>query len=75
MAASRLRRRTTVAAAVAAVALTVGLTTGCDAVNKALDCVAAADGLRRASHGAPMTSSTAVAMASAGCSIRKRMSR
>ncbi|NEA61640.1 hypothetical protein G3I56_03350 [Streptomyces sp. SID12488] len=31
------------AATVAAVALTAGLTTGCDAVNKALDCVQTAD--------------------------------
>ncbi|MBV1938307.1 MULTISPECIES: hypothetical protein [Streptomyces] len=45
MAASRRRPRriTIVAAAVAAVALTAGLTTGCDAVNKALDCVQTAD--------------------------------
>ncbi|KUM90346.1 hypothetical protein OIE43_26165 [Streptomyces pseudovenezuelae] len=45
MAASRRRRsrRITLAAAVAAVALTAGLTTGCDAVNKALDCVQTAE--------------------------------
>ncbi|MEU0943753.1 hypothetical protein ABZ379_13300 [Streptomyces canus] len=42
MAASR-RRRITIAAAVAAVALTAGLTTGCDAVSKALDCVQTAE--------------------------------
>ncbi|MPY62002.1 hypothetical protein [Streptomyces spongiae] len=45
MAASRRRRRTTIAAAVAAVALTTGLATGCDAVNKALDCVQTADAI------------------------------
>jgi predicted nucleic acid-binding Zn-ribbon protein len=49
MAASRHRRlrRTTVTAAatVAAVALTAGLTTGCDAVDKALDCVQTADAI------------------------------
>ena len=45
MAASRRRRRTTIAAAVAAVALTSGLATGCDAVNKALDCVQTADAI------------------------------
>ncbi|MFD5267697.1 hypothetical protein [Streptomyces sp. NPDC058335] len=46
-AASRHRgRRITIAAATAAVALTVGLTTtGCDAVNKALDCVQTADAI------------------------------
>ncbi|MFF9058519.1 hypothetical protein ACF09K_07405 [Streptomyces sp. NPDC014882] len=39
-------RRITVAAATAAVALTLGLTTtGCDAVNKALDCVQTADSI------------------------------
>ena len=39
-------RRITIAAATAAVALTVGLTTtGCDAVNKALDCVQTADAI------------------------------
>ncbi|MFF7068615.1 hypothetical protein [Streptomyces pseudovenezuelae] len=45
MAASRRRRsrRITLAAAVAAVALTAGLTTACDAVNKALDCVQTAE--------------------------------
>ncbi|MGW0630372.1 hypothetical protein [Streptomyces sp. NPDC002758] len=48
MAASRHRRRariTAVAAAAAAVALTAGLATGCDAVNKALDCVQTADSI------------------------------
>ncbi len=48
MAASRRHRgrRTAIAAATAAVALTVGLTTtGCDAVNKALDCVQTADAI------------------------------
>lgn len=48
MAASRRRRNrriTTIAAAVAAVALTAGLTTGCDAVSKALDCVQTADAI------------------------------
>ncbi|MBZ3901060.1 hypothetical protein WB401_19455 [Streptomyces brasiliscabiei] len=45
MAASRRRRMTTIAGAVAAVALTAGLTTGCDAVNKALDCVQTADAI------------------------------
>lgn len=39
------RRVTAVAATVAAVALTAGLTTGCDAVNKALDCVQTADAI------------------------------
>ncbi|MFF1725169.1 hypothetical protein [Streptomyces sviceus] len=45
MAASRRRRsrRITIAAAVAAVALTAGLATGCDAVSKALDCVQTAE--------------------------------
>ncbi|MBE1597635.1 phage shock protein A [Streptomyces stelliscabiei] len=38
---------TTIAGAVAAVALTAGLTTGCDAVNKALDCVQTADAIAR----------------------------
>lgn len=47
MAASRRRRMTTIAGAVAAVALTAGLTTGCDAVNKALDCVQTADAIAR----------------------------
>lgn len=45
MAASRRRRRTTIAAAVVAVTLTTGLATGCDAVNKALDCVQTADAI------------------------------
>ena len=36
---------TAVAATVAAVALTAGLTTGCDAVNKALDCVQTAEAI------------------------------
>ncbi|MFF9360640.1 prefoldin domain-containing protein [Streptomyces griseoluteus] len=44
MAAGR-RRRTTAIAALAAAALTMGLTTGCDAVNKALDCVQTADSI------------------------------
>ncbi|WP_371660260.1 hypothetical protein [Streptomyces sp. NBC_00280] len=39
------RRATAIAATVAAVALTAGLTTGCDAVNKALDCVQTADAI------------------------------
>ncbi|MFD8677125.1 hypothetical protein ACFV1A_29135 [Streptomyces seoulensis] len=39
------RRRTTVIAALAAAALTVGLATGCDAVHKALDCVQTADSI------------------------------
>ncbi len=39
------RRVSTVAATLAAVALTAGLTTGCDAVNKALDCVQTADAI------------------------------
>ncbi|MCD9878620.1 hypothetical protein [Streptomyces guryensis] len=43
MAASRGRRITTTIAALAAIGLTAGLTTGCDAVNKALDCVQTAD--------------------------------
>jgi phage shock protein A len=45
MAASRRRRsrHITIAAAVAAVGLTLGLTTGCDAVSKALDCVQTAE--------------------------------
>ncbi|MFF9162808.1 hypothetical protein ACF081_21525 [Streptomyces longwoodensis] len=44
MAASRhRRRRTAIATALAAVALTTALTTGCDAVDKALDCVQTAD--------------------------------
>ncbi|MGW3645017.1 hypothetical protein [Streptomyces sp. NPDC000878] len=41
----RGRRATAIAATVAAVALTAGLTTGCDAVNKALDCVQTADAI------------------------------
>ncbi|MFE0811029.1 hypothetical protein ACFW4M_13830 [Streptomyces sp. NPDC058794] len=41
----RLRRTTVTAAAVAAFALTAGLTTGCDAVDKALDCVQTADAI------------------------------
>ena len=41
----RGRRTTAMAAAVAAVALTVGLATGCDAVNKTLDCVQTADAI------------------------------
>ncbi|MFJ8791150.1 hypothetical protein [Streptomyces sp. NPDC102462] len=48
MAASRRHRRariTTVAAVTAAVALTTGLATGCDAVDKALDCVRTADAI------------------------------
>lgn len=43
MAASRRRRTAAAAATLAAVALTAGLTTGCDAVDKALDCVQTAD--------------------------------
>jgi predicted nucleic acid-binding Zn-ribbon protein len=43
MPASRGRRITIAAAALAAIGLTAGLTTGCDAVNKALDCVQTAD--------------------------------
>ncbi|MFI7504190.1 hypothetical protein ACIBVL_38075 [Streptomyces sp. NPDC049687] len=49
MSASRHRgrgRRTAIAASAAAVALTLGFTvTGCDAVNKALDCVQTADAI------------------------------
>jgi ribonuclease PH len=45
MAASRRRRTAAVAATVAAVALTAGLTTGCAAVDKALDCVQTADAI------------------------------
>ncbi|MCF3135110.1 hypothetical protein [Streptomyces olivochromogenes] len=48
MAASRRPRRarlTAIAAVAAAAALTAGLTTGCDAVNKALDCVQTADNI------------------------------
>ncbi|WP_405919570.1 hypothetical protein [Streptomyces longwoodensis] len=44
MAASRhRRRRTAIATALAAVALTTVVATGCDAVDKALDCVQTAD--------------------------------
>ncbi|MEW2285395.1 hypothetical protein [Streptomyces sp. NPDC047841] len=43
MAASR--RRLTVVAAVATAALAAGLSTGCDAVDKALDCVQTADAI------------------------------
>ncbi|MEV5914396.1 hypothetical protein DMH25_22265 [Streptomyces sp. WAC 01325] len=45
MATSRRRRSriAIAAAAIAAVGLTAGLTTGCDAVNKALDCVQTAE--------------------------------
>ncbi|RSO01716.1 hypothetical protein DMH26_15795 [Streptomyces sp. WAC 05379] len=47
MATSRRRRSriATAAAAITAVGLTAGLTTGCDAVNKALDCVQTADAI------------------------------
>ncbi|WP_432055150.1 hypothetical protein [Streptomyces sp. bgisy022] len=45
MAASRRRRTAAVAATLAAVALTAGLTTGCAAVDKALDCVRTADAI------------------------------
>ncbi|NJP50684.1 hypothetical protein HCJ93_11535 [Streptomyces sp. SBST2-5] len=45
MAASLRRRTAAVAATLAAVALTAGLTTGCDAVDKALDCVQTADAI------------------------------
>ncbi|MQY32182.1 hypothetical protein SRB17_01240 [Streptomyces sp. RB17] len=45
MSVSPRRRRLTAVAAVALAALTVGLTTGCDAVNKALDCVQTADSI------------------------------
>ncbi|WP_164419194.1 hypothetical protein [Streptomyces salinarius] len=41
----RLRRTAVTAATVAAIALTAGLTTGCDAVDKALDCVRTADAI------------------------------
>ncbi|MGW0833475.1 hypothetical protein [Streptomyces prunicolor] len=37
------RRRIAIAATVAAIGLTAGLATGCDAVDKALDCVQTAD--------------------------------
>ncbi|MEV0484880.1 hypothetical protein AB0I69_30260 [Streptomyces sp. NPDC050508] len=40
---SRSRRRIAIAATVAVIGLTAGLTTGCDAVNKAIDCVQTAD--------------------------------
>ncbi|MEV5435892.1 hypothetical protein AB0K80_07625 [Streptomyces sp. NPDC052682] len=43
--ASRRRRTAAVAAGLAALALTAGLTTGCDAVGKALDCVQTADAI------------------------------
>ncbi|MFF5155496.1 hypothetical protein ACFY3N_04350 [Streptomyces sp. NPDC000348] len=45
MAASRRRRTAAVTATLAAVALTAGLTTGCAAVDKALDCVQTADAI------------------------------
>ena len=46
MAASRRRGRTTaIAAAAAAAVLGMGLTAGCDSVNKALDCVQTADSI------------------------------
>ncbi|WP_432081770.1 hypothetical protein [Streptomyces sp. WAC 04229] len=41
----RLRRTATAVATVATIALTAGLTTGCDAVGKALDCVQTADAI------------------------------
>ena len=37
------RRRIAIAATVAAIGLTAGLATGCDAVDKAIDCVQTAD--------------------------------
>ncbi len=40
---SRSRRRIAIAATVAVIGLAAGLTTGCDAVNKAIDCVQTAD--------------------------------
>ncbi|MEV6947074.1 hypothetical protein AB0N07_34960 [Streptomyces sp. NPDC051172] len=43
MAASRGRRITVTVAALAATVLTAGLTTGCGAVDKAMDCVQTAD--------------------------------
>jgi formiminotetrahydrofolate cyclodeaminase len=43
--AARRHRRTATAVATAAAALAVGLVTGCDAVNKALDCVQTADSI------------------------------
>jgi predicted nucleic acid-binding Zn-ribbon protein len=45
MAATRSRRTAIAAAALAATALTAALTTGCDAVDKALDCVQTADAI------------------------------
>ncbi|WP_129308925.1 hypothetical protein [Streptomyces sp. L2] len=48
MAAIRRRRRgrtTAIAAAAAAAVLSIGLTAGCDSVNKALDCVQTADSI------------------------------
>ncbi|MDH6221168.1 hypothetical protein [Streptomyces pseudovenezuelae] len=45
MAASRRRRFVVTAAAVAAIGLTTAVTTGCDAVDKALDCVQTADAI------------------------------
>ncbi|MEU6283852.1 hypothetical protein [Streptomyces sp. NPDC047028] len=48
MAAIRRRRRgrtTAIAAAAAAAVLSIGLTAGCDSVNKALDCVQTADAI------------------------------
>ncbi|MFJ5030889.1 hypothetical protein ACIQB5_22735 [Streptomyces sp. NPDC088560] len=45
MAVSRRRRLTAVAVVAATVALTAGLTTGCDSVGKALDCVHTADSI------------------------------
>ena len=41
----RLRHTATAVATVATIALTAGLTTGCDAVDKALDCVRTADAI------------------------------
>ncbi|NEV86592.1 hypothetical protein GUR47_07900 [Streptomyces tendae] len=41
----RLRRTAAAVATVATIALTAGLTTGCDAVDKALDCVRTADAI------------------------------
>ncbi|MEV8070762.1 hypothetical protein AB0P32_32420 [Streptomyces sp. NPDC085995] len=41
----RLGRRTAIAATAAAVALTLSALTGCDAMNKALDCVQTADAI------------------------------
>ncbi|MFF5253683.1 hypothetical protein ACFY4K_16705 [Streptomyces leeuwenhoekii] len=45
MAATRSRRTAIAAAALAATALTAALATGCDAVDKALDCVQTADAI------------------------------